>query len=319
MCGLVTRVCPGHEQGLTILGTPVGSEAYIRHQLQLTSQSHQQLLQRIPALDDLQASWLLLLFCASPRSNHILRTVAPELVNDFVGTHDAAVASCLQQLLGNPDLPATALATAHLPLAQGGLGLPVCRSRCSSCSLGLMGRHPASLGKTVARVHCNAIGPPCTSTWRAAACPCSARNRLSLAGQWLAPSDMAGSCPRHTAPTSTSSLSRRARGTRVAAHSSQRYTNSLSKPVAHSPETSQPSLAVFPVGATCQSSFHHHPIQLRFCIPVTCLPCLVAPSTSSSTSLGRTHLPMPSHFGLARRPSRSVCSIWGPESSRRGP
>ena len=114
---------PCHEQGLTILGTPVGSEAYIRHQLQLTSQSHQQLLQRIPALDDLQASWLLLLFCASPRSNHILRTVAPELVNDFVGTHDAAVASCLQQLLGNPDLPATALATAHLPLAQGGLGL----------------------------------------------------------------------------------------------------------------------------------------------------------------------------------------------------
>jgi hypothetical protein len=182
-----------------------------------------------------------------------------------------------------------------------------------------MGRHPASLGKTVARVHCNAIGPPCTSTWRAAACPCSARNRPSLAGQWLAPSDMAGACPRHTAPTSTSSLSRRARGTRVAAHSSQRYTNSLSKPVAHSPEPSQPSLAVFPVGATCQSSFHHHPIQLRFCIPVTCLPCLVAPSTSSSTSLGRTHLPMPSHFGLARRPSRSVCSIWGPESSRRGP
>ena len=78
------------------------------------------------------------------------------------------------------------------------------------------------------------------------------------------------------------------------------------------------SLAVFPVGATCQSSFHHHPIQFRFCIPVTSLPCLVAPSTSSSTSLGRTHLPMPSHFGLAWRRSRSVCSIWGPESSRRG-
>ena len=81
-----------------------------------------QLLQRIPALDDLQASWLLL-FCASPCSNHILRTVASELVNDFVGTHDAAVASCLQQLLGNPDLPATALATAYLPLAHGGFGL----------------------------------------------------------------------------------------------------------------------------------------------------------------------------------------------------
>ena len=68
---------PPQEQRLTILGTPVGSEAYIQHQLQNTRQSHQHLLQRIPDIDDLQASWFLLLFCASPRCNHILRTTAP--------------------------------------------------------------------------------------------------------------------------------------------------------------------------------------------------------------------------------------------------
>ena len=111
------------EQRLTILGTPVGSEAYIQHQLQNTRQSHQHLLQRIPDIDDLQASWLLLLFCASPRCNHILRTTAPALAADFAADHDVAVAGCLQQLLGGPDLSATALATAHVPLAQGGSGL----------------------------------------------------------------------------------------------------------------------------------------------------------------------------------------------------
>ena len=37
--------------------------------------------------------------------------------------HDTSIAACLQTLLGLTDFPATALATAHLPLAQGGLGM----------------------------------------------------------------------------------------------------------------------------------------------------------------------------------------------------
>ena len=44
------------------------------------------------------------------------------LAADFAADHDVAGAGCLQQLLGGPDLPATAPATAHVPLAQGGLG-----------------------------------------------------------------------------------------------------------------------------------------------------------------------------------------------------
>ena len=76
------------------------------------------------ALDDLQASWLLLLFCASPRSNYILRTTAPALATEFAAEHDVAVTSCLRQLLGQPDFTATTLGRAHLPLALGGLGLP---------------------------------------------------------------------------------------------------------------------------------------------------------------------------------------------------
>ena len=35
------------------------------------------LLEELPHLPDLQCAWLLLLFCASPRANHALRTLPP--------------------------------------------------------------------------------------------------------------------------------------------------------------------------------------------------------------------------------------------------
>ena len=96
---------------------------FVQHQLQHTHHTHQQLLQRIPTLDDLQASWLLLLFCASPRSTYLLRMCAPDSTKDFAEAHDTAIGACLQSLLQTTDIPATSLAIAHLPLTEGGLGL----------------------------------------------------------------------------------------------------------------------------------------------------------------------------------------------------
>ena len=105
----------------------LGSPAFVQHQLQHTLHTHQHLLQRIPTLDDLQASWLLLLllllFCASPRSTYLLRMCAPESTKDFAEAHDTAIGACLQSLLQTTDIPATSLAIAHLPLTQGGSGL----------------------------------------------------------------------------------------------------------------------------------------------------------------------------------------------------
>lgn len=60
---------PSEQQGLTILGAPLGSLEYVAEQVEHTTRSDQCLLERIRALDDPQASWLLLLFCASPRCN----------------------------------------------------------------------------------------------------------------------------------------------------------------------------------------------------------------------------------------------------------
>ena len=114
---------PSTEQGLTVLGAPIGHADFIQTQLQQASQAHTGFLQDIPALDDLQASWLLLLFCASPRCNYLLRMLPPLATTQYAQDHDTAVAHCFTTLLDTGPLPATALAIAHLPLSLGGLGL----------------------------------------------------------------------------------------------------------------------------------------------------------------------------------------------------
>ena len=44
---------------------------------------------------------LLLLNCAAPRSNYLLRFLAPSFTDEFVCTHDNGVARCLADLLAN--------------------------------------------------------------------------------------------------------------------------------------------------------------------------------------------------------------------------
>ena len=53
--------------------TRVGSNAFVRAQLLQSRTGHDALLQRLPELEDLQASWLLLLFCCSQRCLFFLR------------------------------------------------------------------------------------------------------------------------------------------------------------------------------------------------------------------------------------------------------
>ena len=53
--------------------TQLGSEAFVRRELGRKRVVQDQLLSRLPAVGDLQSAWLLLLFCASPRANYLLR------------------------------------------------------------------------------------------------------------------------------------------------------------------------------------------------------------------------------------------------------
>ena len=83
------------EQGMKILGTPVGHPQYVRKELLKLAEEQSVLLGRIPTLEDTQSAWLLLLFCASMRANYILRVVPPDLSKEYSELHDKRLYQCL--------------------------------------------------------------------------------------------------------------------------------------------------------------------------------------------------------------------------------
>ena len=113
---------PPHRQGIRVLGAPVGHPDFVRAQMETKQAEHQVLLDRIPALPDLQSAWALLVHCAA---NYFLRVVPPELGEDFASAHDRSLWTCLCNMMGIAEdaCEATAREAASLPLALGGLGL----------------------------------------------------------------------------------------------------------------------------------------------------------------------------------------------------
>ena len=113
---------PTRDQGVVILGTPLGHADFVEDHLRSKIAAHQTLLERIPAVGDLQAAWLLLLFCASARANFLLRALPPRATQEYATQHDDSLRQCLSSLLGI-DLPLNVWDIASLPLSLGGLGL----------------------------------------------------------------------------------------------------------------------------------------------------------------------------------------------------
>ena len=81
-CGEAAQISTS-AQGVVILGTPLGHADFVRGYLEGKSDSHGTLLARIPAVQDLQAAWVILLFCASARANFLLRALPPQAAYEF--------------------------------------------------------------------------------------------------------------------------------------------------------------------------------------------------------------------------------------------
>ena len=116
---------PRHKRGMTVLGTPLGSEAFVQEKGKKRLQEEQQLLDTLPQLPDLQCAWLLLYFSGVPRANHLLRAVPPSLIKGYAKDHDDAVWKTLLALLKED--AATTLdkhkQKGQLPCRLGGCGL----------------------------------------------------------------------------------------------------------------------------------------------------------------------------------------------------
>ena len=74
---------PPSKQGLKILGVPVGHPEYIVRELAQKIEEQSLLFGRIPLVEDVQAAWLLLTFCAATRANFWLRTVPREFTQGY--------------------------------------------------------------------------------------------------------------------------------------------------------------------------------------------------------------------------------------------
>ena len=66
---------PSESQDVVILGTPLGHPNFVQAHLRSMIDSHWSLLEMIQAVLDLQAAWLILLFCASARANFLIRAL----------------------------------------------------------------------------------------------------------------------------------------------------------------------------------------------------------------------------------------------------
>ena len=147
---------PTVDQGVRLLGTPLGHPDFVRAQLASWSTVHDQLMQQVPTIPDLQCAWMMLLYCCAGRANYTLRVVHPGLSATFAAHHDASLRRCLSRLLGvDPSLVYWDLAS--LPLSLGGLGLrsatltsqPAFWSSWADCLGMIQHRHPAVSARIV--------------------------------------------------------------------------------------------------------------------------------------------------------------------------
>ena len=86
---------PESEQGMMVLGSPLGHPSFIQQFLQKKALEHRTLLDRVPQLP---SAWSLLLHCASAKANCLLRVVEPNAVAEFAHLHDQRIWNCLCQV-----------------------------------------------------------------------------------------------------------------------------------------------------------------------------------------------------------------------------
>ena len=110
---------PTSSRGFKVLGVPIGHPDFVEEFLARKTREHELLFERIPAMEDLQSAWLVLLFCAAPRANFWLRSVRPELVQQFAASHDANTWGCLARLIGVQEPSAHSQVMASLQFSFG--------------------------------------------------------------------------------------------------------------------------------------------------------------------------------------------------------
>ena len=104
---------------------PLGSPEYVAAFLDARMTLERRFLARLPYVGDPQCEWLLLLLCAEPRANHLLRTVAGPELEAYAAARDVALRDAFAALVQYPRLAAAVASCTllRIPRRYGGLGL----------------------------------------------------------------------------------------------------------------------------------------------------------------------------------------------------
>ena len=260
---------PREQQGITVLGAPIGTDAYAQYFLQNTSTSHRPLLEQLPHLQDLQAAWLLLLYTARPRSNYLLRLLPPAQTATFAEQHDLDISRCLTQLLQTDSLPVDALARVTPSPGHGRLGSHECFPTVHPRPLGIMGRCRHGLQRQLPRVAtptptCSSDHPPGTEQpGRSTALHTSSASRSPTHTRTRMGTPKLATSARRTAAPNPSRSFHRANPTRLATTRVSPFPQNSQGRGIQQHRCSQPSLARFPNRTFCQQGFHHNSIYHR--------------------------------------------------------
>ena len=116
---------PDEANGLVVLGTPLGTKAFVEAHARERVQKEQRLLDELPLFKNLQAAWVLLVHSAAQRANHTIRVVPPSLSNCYAAEHDEAMWTAFCAILGAEEFgsDSAAKSVSTMPARLGGLGL----------------------------------------------------------------------------------------------------------------------------------------------------------------------------------------------------
>ena len=113
------------DRGIEVLGSPIGHRTYVNRYCDEKLSHEENLLSKIRTIPDMQCAWLLLVYCAAPRSNHILRTLPPNYSEYYAQRHDRMIRRCLADLMHvQSDLfdHAEVCTQIQLSMRHGGMG-----------------------------------------------------------------------------------------------------------------------------------------------------------------------------------------------------
>jgi hypothetical protein len=110
-------------RGIKVLGSPVGTPEFVQAHNARRQAEEQAFLDMLPDLPDLQCAWALLLNCAVPRCNHLIRSLPPSLSDQYAREHDRAIQGTLGRLVDTQGEADRVAMLSSMPLGLGGLGL----------------------------------------------------------------------------------------------------------------------------------------------------------------------------------------------------